>query len=275
MDWKSRAWMSWFALIAALALICVQAAARVSEPAAGKLRLERAAETALIYSDDRPVAEYRFVESPRKPYVSRLFSPAGVQVLRDSPSDHKHHHALMFALSASKINFWEEAGPDAGIEKPVSPIRDWQYSRRAIDAGGLIQELEWLDPGAAGALLQETRTIAALQGSGISATLLLWRSRLQTAAGRASVELGGAHYFGLGMRFVTDMDTGGTFLYPDGAQSEVVRGTERLTAARWTAYSANAGGKTVTVALFDHPANRATRRKCSPCRHLSPTWRQP
>jgi hypothetical protein len=35
----------------------------------------------------------------------------------------------------------------------------------------------------------------------------------------------------------------------------VVRGTERLSPAKWCAYSAPAEGKMVTVAIFDHPAN--------------------
>ena len=43
-----------------------------------------------------------------KPYADQLFSPAGVQVLRDSPLDHKHHHGLMYALAVDGVNFWEE-----------------------------------------------------------------------------------------------------------------------------------------------------------------------
>ncbi len=34
-----------------------------------------------------------------------------------------------------------------------------------------------------------------------------------------------------------------------------MRGTERVTASSWSAFTAQADGKEVTVALFDHPAN--------------------
>ncbi|MHC4656117.1 MAG: DUF6807 family protein, partial [Planctomycetota bacterium] len=50
---------------------------------------------------------------PFKPYVQQLFSPAGVNILRDAPADHLHHHALMFAVKVNGVNFWEET-PTAG-----------------------------------------------------------------------------------------------------------------------------------------------------------------
>ena len=58
--------------------------------------------------DGKPVAEYRYAEVPFKPYVAQLYSPSGVAVLRDSPFDHKHHHALMFAIGADGVDFWSE-----------------------------------------------------------------------------------------------------------------------------------------------------------------------
>jgi hypothetical protein len=282
MDLRSGARMNRFVVVAVLVCAGVQGEARAKEPANGKLRLALGAESANIYDGEKPLAEYRSIESPRKPYVSKLFSPAGIQVLRDSPSDHKHHHALMFALSAAKVNFWEEGGPDAGTQKPVSNVQAWSQGGAAARAEGFVQDLEWIDPGSRSTLVTERRTIAALQGTGIYATLLLWRSQLQTAAGRSSVELGGAHYFGLGMRFVTTMDTGGVFFNSEGAAGEIVRGTERLTAARWAAYSAEAEGKPVTVALFDHPSNLRHPAKmftmASPFAYLAATlnlWKEP
>ncbi|MBI4579868.1 MAG: PmoA family protein, partial [Planctomycetes bacterium] len=46
-----------------------------------------------------------------KPYVEQLLTPSGVNVLRDSPSDHKHHHGIMFAVAVDGVNFWEEREP--------------------------------------------------------------------------------------------------------------------------------------------------------------------
>ena len=55
-----------------------------------------------------PVMTYRFAGAP-KPYVKELFTPAGVQVLLDSPADHIHHRGLMFAVAIDGVNFWEES----------------------------------------------------------------------------------------------------------------------------------------------------------------------
>jgi len=67
--------------------------------------------------------------------------------------------------------------------------------------------------------------------------------------------LTGEHYFGLGLRFVESMDRGGRFLNAEGSAGESVRGSERLTPAKWCAYTATADGHPVTVAVFDHPSN--------------------
>jgi hypothetical protein len=274
----------WFryAFAAWIALFALPGAIPAEDKTSGSLRVVNGAESSLLYSGARLIAEYRSIQSPRKPYVGRLFSPAGIQVLRDSPSDHKHHHALMFALSVNGVNFWEEDRPESGMEMPATSIRPWRKKGHSIRAEGLAQDLYWTDPASGGALLFERRTVAAMQGADIPATLLLWRSRLQPAGGRNSVELGGAHYFGLGIRFVTSMDQGGTFFNSEKAEGEVVRGTERLTPSRWTAYSAEAEGKPVTVAIFDHPSNSRHPSRMftmtSPFAYLAATlnlWKEP
>ena len=51
------------------------------------------------------------------------------------------------------------------------------------------------------------------------------------------------------------MDATGEFRNPDNAPGVIFRGEECLTRSRWCAYTAQANGKTVTVAMFDHPDN--------------------
>jgi len=190
----------------------------------------------------RPVLVYRHAGYPFKPYAAQLYTPAGVGVLRDSPSDHQHHHALMFALAADGVNFWEE----------VAPCGSQAGRGLAPRADGLTQQLDWLSAGS-NLLLRETRTLQLQDVHGV--TLLTWRTKLETLPGKDEVKLTGGHYYGLGMRFLVSMDQGGAFTNSSGQAGEVVRGSERLTAAKWTAYTAAADGHPVTVALFDHPAN--------------------
>lgn len=192
----------------------------------------------------QPVLEYQRAANPFKPYVAQLRTPSGVAVLRDSPHDHVHHRALMFALAVEGVSFWEEKAA-AGRQVP----RTFQQ-----EGARLTQTLDWTAANDRVLLLEE-RTIRLHGESDLPATLLTWRSRLRPARDLASVKLTGHHYYGLGARFVIPMDKDGVFQNAAGAAGESVRGTERLTPAAWCAYTAAIEGKPVTFAIFDHPAN--------------------
>lgn len=258
-----------------------QCSERRLEASGVPLRVEQNEETIRILAGERLVLEYRRSPSPLKPYVSRLFTPAGVQVLRDAPSDHRHHHALMFALAADKVNFWEETA-GAGTQVP-GVVRQRRPGTGGGSAGvGFSQELDWMGPADDRPLLAEQRTVDLIEAGDPAATLLTWHARLTAAGDRASVELSGAHYFGLGLRFVESMDRGGRFFNPEQLEGELVRGTERLTPVRWLAYAARAGDRQVTVAIFDHPSNpRHPARMFSmtaPFAYLAATlnlWKEP
>ncbi len=203
-----------------------------------------------------PLLRYQTAPNPGKPYVHSLFSPAGVNVLRDSPADHKHHHGLMFAVAVDGVDFWSEnpqcgkqmdcgARPEArGGRTPVKKLDD-------LTAGIVIQELEWTAPGGK-VLLNETRTVQAGRLPDGPATLVVWRAKLEPPQGKESVKLSGSPYFGLGMRFVESMDRGGRFFNADGKTA--VAGTNNVR-SDWCAYAASADGKPVTVAMFDLPGN--------------------
>ena len=224
-----------------------------AEPTA--LQIVEGPASVTIRSGNRTVLEYRTKASPMKPYVRELFTPGGVQILRDSPTDHKHHHALMFALGVDGVTFWEEAA-DSGIQKPRDPLATAKASFLDASCARIFQTLDWTDAHGK-QLLVERRVVGAAVATKSPApvTLALWTSELSTAAGVEAVKLEGHHYYGLGMRFLTSMDSGGRFFNSTGQPGDVVRGSERLVAASWCAYTASADGKPVTVAIFDHPSN--------------------
>lgn len=199
-------------------------------------------------SGGREVLEWRSADVPFKPYVVRLCTPQGVNILRDSPGDHKHHHGLMFAVKADGVNFWEEVG-EAGhqVVREFGPIPSEEYAAM----GGRI---DWTDSKGQ-VLLREDRRIEVPIFADSGFALVNWETRLQPPAGKSSTELGGAHYHGLGMRFVESMDKNGIFFNESKSQGEVVRGDERLAHAKWSAYTAEVDGKPVTVAMFDWPGN--------------------
>ena len=226
----------------------------------------------------RVVLRYRAEAAPMKPYVQELYTPAGVQILRDSPFDHKHHHGLMFAVAVDGTDFWSEK-PTCGRQVPehAGRLRSWEAGDRSSMADSRF--LDWLTSGDVN-VLHEQRTITALAGADIPATLLTWRSRLSPPEGKGPAKLTGSHYFGLGMRFVESMDAAGTFFNSERGEGVLVRGSERVTPARWCAYTSQADGKPVTVALFDHPKNArpAYFFTMRPFAYLSATlnlWKQP
>lgn len=217
----------------------------------------------------KPVLAYRHAGYPFKPYAAQLWTPGGVAMLRDAPFDHKHHHALMFAVSADGVSFWEETAKGG-----------FQLGRQLTSsADSLTQQLDWQTP-ASNVVLKETRTLKLHACPG--ATLLSWRTKLVTPSGRDAIELTGHHYYGLGARFLQCMDNQGTFQNATGKPGEVVRGDERLVPARWASFSAATEGKTITLAIFDHPENPRHPNKMfsmsKPFGYLSDTlnlWKDP
>lgn len=222
-----------------------------SHVSADDLRITQDDSTLSIFSGDRLVLHYRYADVKKKPYADQLFSPAGVQVLRDSPDDHKHHHGLMYALIVDGVNFWEEHLVDSGQQRHKS-LRDVKATARSgAGRAGFVEELDWLGTASDKPLMIERRAIDVIETDDPTVTLVEWRCRFEAPPGKESIVLGGNPYHGLGMRFLSSMDTGGRFLHADDKPGDGFG----LTPSKWCVYTAKADGKLVTVAMFDHPAN--------------------
>ena len=200
------------------------------------------------------VMRYRYGDAPYKPYMQALCTPGGVNVLRDAPHDHLHHHALMYAIKVDGVNFWEEhqaPGRQRHV-RFVDPkiVKDGDRSKAVF-----TEQVEWEDPKTKKVLLLEERTMAVMREKKMGATVLNWQVKFSLPKAKGSATLTGSHYHGLGMRFLESMDKGGKFFTTEDKKGETVRGTEQLTRSGWCAYTAKANGKPVTVAMFDHPQN--------------------
>jgi hypothetical protein len=208
-----------------------------------------------IQCDGQLLLEYRSQPNPMKVYVSKWCTPQGMQILRDSPHDHVHHRALMYAIGIDTCDFWSEVPPqDYGRQVPVGGITTSSSSSNGLSQVKIEQTINWVSPQSE-VLAVESRMITAHRGAVNSASLLTWAFTLTPTEAKPRVELWGRQYFGLGMRMVESMDTGATFLTPGDEQWTTVRGSEKLTRATWCALHAKADGKPVTVAMFDAPGN--------------------
>ncbi len=223
-------------------------------PAQDRLEIMAGPKAVSVREGDKQLLRYRYGDVAYKPYADRFFTPRGVNILRDSPHDHVHHHALMYAVKVDGVNFWEEQqAPGREQHRAFSNLH--VDRRDDHDVATFTQLVDWVNPRKQELLLKERRTIDVPRIRELGASLLTWKSTLEPPPGKESVTLTGAHYHGLGMRFVTSMDAGGEFRNADGKKGEIVRGDERLVRSTWCAYTAKANGKDVTVAMFDHPDN--------------------
>lgn len=236
-------------VIAALAAGTVPGAAQVPLPTGDALRIKIDAEFATVSAGARVILRYRYEHDPR-PFLEALYTPKGVPLLLEAPTEHAHHRSLMYAATVNGVNFWGDA---AQVGKIV---------HQTIHAGnprmnaGFMQDLEWRSPEGK-SLLAEHRTVWVWGTQPVvdaGAVLFDWRMVLEPAPGAADVELTDDRDAGLGLRFVTAAEQDVQFIAaqtPTSAESQ----SATVYAGHWCAYTANTGGKPVTVALFDHPGN--------------------
>jgi len=239
-------------LLLAFVFLTLSNTALAEEP----MRITMEANSVWVNHGQRSLFCYRYDDVPFKPYVQQLFSPGGINILRDAPHDHLHHHALMYAVAVDGVNFWEEqTDPGRQLHKNFGDMR---IDKNGDASGaGFTEQIDWINPRSRELLLKERRTIKVCQiDDDVKATLLSWQSSFAVPPGKKSMTLTGSHYFGLGMRFLESMDTGGEFLNAAGQTGDIVRGAEQLVRADWCAYTAKADGKTVTIAMFGHPENQ-------------------
>lgn len=215
----------------------------------------------IVTYQGRPVCVYTYAPEQRKPYVRELCTPDGVNVLRDSPADHLHHHALMYAVRVDGVNFWEEA-PGSGVEKPVavleSAVKPGPDGRpKAI----FRQRIHWVAEADASrtdtepvALLIEDRTLTVTVAPQAREVALRWQGAFRPGPGRERVTLTGSNYNGLGARFRQDLDSHAVHLV-DGQRIDHKGRPNVVTPGSWAAVQFDTPDAPSTFALFNAPGN--------------------
>ncbi len=220
------------------------------------LRLDAGAATNawIVSHQGQPLLRYVFNPRQAKPYIAEFSAPGGRNVLRDAPSDHLHHHGLMYAIKVNGLNFWEEVSGN-GVERVVETS--------ATESGGtatLRQVIHWLAPQDAflanttpAALLIEHRTLVLTVDAATREAALEWKAEFEVGKKTNDVTLTGATYHGLGMRFRQDLDKLADHSYA-GRKPDLVNRQE-VSPAKWASVSFAAPDQPATIALVPHPTN--------------------
>ena len=284
-EWTVACQWRWLVSVAALsaAMVAGRFAACADETtrrvAGAQLTIELDPREVVVRDQSGTLLRYRYADVTHKPYVAALTTSRGENVLRDAPADHLHHHGLMFACGVDGSNFWEEksgAGKQVHVDwsrlDVLSIPRRTEPTAAATEAAILEETLHWERPDGARPLT-ERRTIVVFTSFLDGPRLFEWQSQLTAAADGPGATLAGANYYGLGMRFVAELDNSGRFF--NAAGNAGVDGTNAARAA-WCAYAAELGPeRPVTIAAFDaagnprHPATWFTMDR--PFAYLSAT----
>jgi len=206
---------------------------------------------------------YAFDPLRFKPCVKELAPLGGTNILRDAPADHLHHHALMFAVAVNGLNFWEEIS-GSGVQKPVqSPPPEVGASPEGFPRATIRQTLHWLAPQDAflpdapkHALLIEQRMLVLTVNERTSEVALRWKSAFEVGGKTNVVALSatGHPYYGLGMRFLQELDPPARHFTAEGPL-ELAGRKQDLSPHTWSAVAFDRPGAPATIALFDHPSN--------------------
>lgn len=176
---------------------------------------------------DSVAGVYRFADE-FKPHIHPLRTPRGHTLTSASPHDHKHHKALMYALRAEDVNFWEEVatppGEVPGVERHVTFA---DVVSRGPEVG-FAETLHWAARDGSRASFDETRRVSCRHEPTLRAFVWSWSTRLVALRDLHLVQSQWSHglpdgtkvnYHGLGVRLRRDFGgmTRNHELHLDGA----------------------------------------------------------
>ena len=210
------------------------------------------------------VLVYSFDPRKFKPYVKELYTLKGVNILRDAPHDHLHHHALMYGIKVNGINFWEEVSGN-GVEKVIESSKPTlgfvDFQGQKLPQARFSQVLHWVAPqdaflpdNAPIDLLLERRVLTLTLNPAMDEVSLEWRGQFEVGRKTNTVELGGLNYHGLGLRFPEEFDPLAAHSLA-GVRPDLANRRQDVSPAPWASVSFDAPGRPATVAVAGHPSN--------------------
>jgi hypothetical protein len=255
--------------VVAIVLLSTVCGLNAAEPVA----LVRQGKTVKITIGGKPFATYFFGDASPKPYLYPLRTASGAVLTRGFPMekipgesvDHPHHRALFFAHGdVNGVDFWTEAAhaetaPVHAGGQAVQVSHQFPHGRTVFvkllrakggpDSGRLAARFHLEGPGNE-TIAEETQSYT-FHGDETTRTI---DCEFTIRALKVPVKLGDTKEGTFAIRVANALEEGSGMIMTD---SEGRSGEKQIWGKRanWVDYSGAVGGRSVGIAIFDHPSN--------------------
>jgi hypothetical protein len=207
--------------------------------------------------DGQPYTDYFLSADGNKPYVYPLRTASGTLVTRHFPmeevpgetQDHPHHRGMFFAHGEiNGVNFWATERSVKDPKQGRMTLKKVVEAKGGAKSGTIKAVFDGLDPDGK-PMMTETRTLTFYAGP----ELRIIDFEIQIDALR-QLKFGDTKEGTFGIRLATPLseDRSGRMVNAEGGQTEKnVWGKQ----SPWVDYFGPLDGKTVGVAIMDHPSN--------------------
>jgi hypothetical protein len=222
-----------------------------------QVKITRGTDRISVEIDGKPYTDYFLSADGNKPYLYPLRTASGAVVTRhfpmevaaDETNDHPHHRGMFFAHGdINGVNFWATEANTKDPRKGSMVLKEVVEAKGGTKSGTIKAVFNGLDPEGKPMML-ETRTLTFYAGA--EPRIVDFEIRIDALR---QLRFADTKEGTFGIRLATPLseDRGGRMVNADGAQTEKNVWGKR---SPWVDYYGPLEGKTVGVAIMDHPAN--------------------
>jgi hypothetical protein len=222
-----------------------------------QVKITRGTDRISVEIDGKPYTEYFISADGNKPYVYPLRTASGILVTRHYPMeefpgetrDHPHHRGMFFAHGdINGVNFWATEPNIKTPSKGSMVLKKVVEAKGGAKSGTIKAVFDGLDPDGK-PMMTETRTLTFYPGSELR--IIDFEIRIDALR---QLKFGDTKEGTFGIRLATPLSEAksGKMVNAEGGEGEKnVWGKQ----SPWVDYFGPLDGKTVGVAIMDHPSN--------------------
>jgi hypothetical protein len=222
-----------------------------------QVKITRGTDRISVEIDGKPYTDFFLSADGNKPYVYPLRTASGIVVTRHYPMeqfdgethDHPHHRGMFFAHGdVNGINFWATEPDSKAANKGSMVLRKVLDAKGGAKSGTIKAVFDGLDPDGK-PMMTETRTLTFYSGSELR--IIDFDIRIDALR---QLKFGDTKEGTFGIRLATALseDRNGRMVNAEGGQTQKNVWGKR---SPWVDYFGPVDGKTVGVAIMDHPSN--------------------